>query len=281
MIVEWFGSQSIGGREEQQDASLVLIGANSQSLLAVVADGAGGHAGGREAAMQITEVARRLFHRAGCIFGAPHDELTTLCRESHEAINGLGADPKSAPRSTIVALYVHGEQAWWAHVGDSRVYRFRKGSFAERSRDHTMAQILLEQGEISDEEVGSHPDRIKLLKALGGEDEPKPSLGACSVENGDKFLLCTDGFWEGLQTREIEKALRGSVTQRLLDKLVAKSVRRSGPRGDNATVCAVMLGADSQAEAARSGLAVIGLTAIASALVADRTLRLIGKFAKQ
>lgn len=280
MIVQWFGSQSIGGRKEQQDASLVLIGANAQSLLAVVADGAGGHAGGREAAIQVTEVARRLFHRAGGILGAPRDELTALCRESHDAINGLGANPKSAPRSTVVALYVHGDQAWWAHVGDSRIYRFRKGSLAERSRDHTMAQILLEQGEISDEQVGSHPDRIKLLKALGGEDEPKPSLGSCSVENGDKFLLCTDGFWEGLKTREIEKALNGSVTQRLLDRLVAKSARRSGPRGDNATACTIILGADSQAGVARSGLAVIGLTAIASALVADRTLRLVGKVFK-
>lgn len=280
MIVQWFGSQSIGGRKEQQDASLVLIGANAQSLLAVVADGAGGHAGGREAAIQVTEVARRLFHRAGGILGAPHDELTALCRESHDAINGLGANPKSAPRSTVVALYVHGDQAWWAHVGDSRIYRFRKGSLAERSRDHTMAQILLEQGEISDEQVGSHPDRIKLLKALGGEDQPKPSLGSCSIENGDKFLLCTDGFWEGLKTREIEKALNGSVTQRLLDRLVAKSARRSGPRGDNATACTIILGADSQAGVARSGLAVIGLTAIASALVADRTLRLMGKVFK-
>jgi serine/threonine protein phosphatase PrpC len=280
MIVQWFGSQSIGGRKEQQDASLVLIGANAQSLLAVVADGAGGHAGGREAAIQVTEVARRLFHRAGGILGAPRDELTALCRESHDAINGLGANPKSAPRSTVVALYVHGDQAWWAHVGDSRIYRFRKGSLAERSRDHTMAQILLEQGEISDEQVGSHPDRIKLLKALGGEDEPKPSLGSCSIENGDKFLLCTDGFWEGLKTREIEKALNGSVTQRLLDRLVAKSARRSGPRGDNATACTIILGADSQAGVARSGLAVIGLTAIASALVADRTLRLVGKVFK-
>jgi protein phosphatase len=143
-----------------------------------------------------------------------------------------------------------------------------------------MAQILLDQGEISDGQVGSHPDRIKLLKALGGEDEPRPSLGVCSVENGDKFLLCTDGFWEGLKTREIEKALKGSVTQSQLDKLVAKSVRRSGPRGDNSTACAVILGADSQAGAARNGLAVFGLTSGAIALVADRAFRLVGKFFK-
>ena len=109
MTIQWVASQSIGGREQQQDAVLVLVAANSQGLLAVVADGAGGHAGGREAAQKVVEVARRIFHRSGDVFSVPSEELTNLCRQSHEAINGLGDTPKSAPRSTVVALYIHGE----------------------------------------------------------------------------------------------------------------------------------------------------------------------------
>lgn len=281
MTIQWVASQAIGGREQQQDAVLVLVAANSQGLLAVVADGAGGHAGGREAAQKVVEVARRIFHRSGGVFSVPREELTNLCRQSHEAINGLSDTPKSAPRSTVVALYIHGEQACWAHVGDSRIYRFRAGRLSERSRDHTMAQILLEQGEIRDEQVGKHPDRIKLLKALGGEDEAKPSTGTSDVRSGDKFLLCTDGFWERLKLREIEKLMGRSVTQVLLDKIVAKAVRRNGAGGDNSTACAITIGSDLQPAGTASGLAVVGLTAIASALVADRTLRLIGRLVKQ
>lgn len=280
MCVQWLLSQSTGSREEQQDASVVLVGANSQNILAVVADGAGGHRGGREAAITVTEVSRKLFHEAGGAFGDPEAALAYLCLQSHEAINDLGPDPKTAPRSTVVALYLRDNRAWWAHVGDSRLYRVHKGRIVERTRDHTMAQILLEQGEIGEADVGKHPDRIKLLRALGGEDAPKPAFGNAAVSCGDSFLLCSDGLWENLKPRDIERTLAGRPSQRSLDKLVTKAVNRNGERGDNVTACAVVAGTAHE-KSAGGGLAMVGLTALAGTLLADSAVKSFGRWMKR
>jgi serine/threonine protein phosphatase PrpC len=282
MSVQWFSSQLIGGRTEQQDASIVLIGSNSQSALAVVADGAGGHQGGREASQKVVEIARAVFHAAGGKLEKPEAALEELCSKSHDAINALGPDPKHAPRSTVVAVYLCSGKAHWVHVGDSRLYRLHNGRIIERTRDHTMAQILLEQGEIKDSEVGRHPDRVKLLKALGGEDAMKPSLGSAPLAAGDRFLLCSDGFWERLKLSEIEKCMRGRPSQKTLDRIVEKAAGRNGERGDNVTACLIGFGDDHDTSRSRgSGLAMVGLTALASAVVADRTLKVLGRIAKQ
>lgn len=276
MSIQWFSSQLIGGRTEQQDASIVLIGGNSQTALAVVADGAGGHQGGREASQKVVEIARVVFRAGGGKLENPEVALEELCCKSHEAINALGPDPKHAPRSTVVALYLTPEKASWVHVGDSRLYRLHNDRIAERTRDHTMAQILLEQGEIKDGDVGTHPDRVKLLKALGGEDPVKPSLGSVPIADGDRFLLCSDGFWERLRTREIEKCMRARLSQKGLDKLAAKAVDRNGERSDNVTACLIGFGEPGMRPSIGSGLAMVGLTALASALVADRTFKAFG-----
>lgn len=280
MSVQWLSSQLIGGRAEQQDASIVLIGGNSRSALAVLADGAGGHQGGREAAQKVVEVARTIFHSGGGKLEEPEVALTDLCRKSHDAINALGPDPKHAPRSTVVAVYLCSDKASWAQIGDSRLYRLHNDRIAERTRDHTMAQILLEQGEIKDGEIGTHPDRVKLLKALGGEDLVKPSLGTAVLSQGDRFLLCSDGFWERLRLREVERCMRGQPTQKALDRIVAKAAKRNGDGGDNVTACLIGFGEPSARGSVRSGLAMVGLTALASALVADRTFKVLSGVTK-
>lgn len=281
MSVQWFSSQLLGGRTEQQDSSIVLVGSNSQSALAVVADGAGGHQGGREASQKVVEIARGIFRRSGGRLEKPLAELEGLCHQAHDAINALGSTPKNAPRSTVVALYLTMEKAFWMHVGDSRIYRSHQGRLVDRTKDHTMAQILLEQGDIQDREVGSHPDRVKLLKALGGEDRARPSLGSASIDQDDRFLLCTDGFWERLTHREIERFMRGRLSSKALDKIVEKAANRNGSRGDNVTACVLATAQSVESGSAGRGLLVVGLTALASALLADRTLKTLSKMTSQ
>jgi serine/threonine protein phosphatase PrpC len=280
MSVQWFSSQLVGGRVEQQDASAVLIAGNSQTALAVLADGAGGHQGGREAAQKVIEIARGIFQACGGKLENPEVALVELCRKSHDAINALGTNPKHAPRSTVVALHLGRGKASWVHVGDSRLYRFHDHRVVERTRDHTMAQILLDQGEIKDSGVGTHPDRVKLLKALGGEDPAKPSQGSAPLADGDRFLLCSDGFWERLSLREIEKCMRARPSQTTLDRIVSKAAHRNGDRGDNVTACLISFGQSEPRRSPGSGLAMVGLTALASALVADRAFKALRRGSK-
>jgi len=239
MRYSWFISQDIGGRSEQQDSIEVMTASDGKFLLAVLADGAGGHRGGRDASKQVIEVARKLFQERGGHFPEPLEQLRQICREAHVAINRLSDAPKSAPRSTIAALYIAGPAASWIHVGDSRIYHSSGNRVVERSKDHTMAQILFEQGEIRDEEIGRHPDRIKLLRALGGEEICKPSLGMASVRTGDAFLLCSDGCWETSHPRKIEEFFGQSVSQRRIESLVKEAVSLNGPGSDNVSACVV------------------------------------------
>lgn len=239
MRYSWFISQNIGSRSEQQDSAEVMTSSDGNFLLAVLADGAGGHRGGRIASKQVIEVARKLFEQHNGRFPEPQEQLRQICCEAHVAINRLSDNPRSAPRSTIAALYIAETAASWIHVGDSRIYRSSTNRIAERSKDHTMAQILFEQGEIMDEEIGRHPDRIKLLRALGGEEMSKPSLGTASVCAGDTFLLCSDGCWETSHARKIEEFFGQAVSQGLLDWLVKDAVSSNGSSSDNVSACAV------------------------------------------
>jgi len=240
MRSNWFISQATGGRSEQQDSAVVITdGGGTGSLLAVLADGAGGHRGGQAASKTVISEARKIYRQNGGCLPAPQEQLRQLCQQAHDAINRLAPTPRTAPRSTIVALYVNNTEATWIHVGDSRIYRATDNHLVERSKDHTMAQLLLDQGEITDEEVGSHPDRIKLLRALGGEEMCKPSIGTTPVRAGDTFLLCSDGCWEAYHHANIDSFFRQALSQRRVDQLVQEAVLLNGPNSDNVTACAV------------------------------------------
>ncbi|MBR3439749.1 MAG: serine/threonine-protein phosphatase [Clostridia bacterium] len=118
----------------------------------------------------------------------------------------------SQMKTTLVALVVDGNRCTWAHIGDSRLYYFRDGSLVSRTADHSVPQMLLKAGEITEDQIRFHPDRNKLLRALGdAENEPKYTLSeTVEAAAGTAFLLCSDGFWEYITEDRMEKLLRES-----------------------------------------------------------------------
>ena len=211
-------------------------------LLAVVCDGAGGHRGGSRASKLAVQTACESFEKVEGKFEDPKSALLEICRTAHEEILKLGETPKLAPRSTIAALYLDGQKAHLVHMGDSRIYRLRSGKIIERTRDHTMVQILLEQGEVKEAEMGTHPDQGRLLRALGSDEELRPSYGSAELAENDAFLLCSDGFWERSRPGEIEKLFQAGPTPTRLDSIVGRAIERNGPKGDNVTAVAVFSG---------------------------------------
>jgi PPM family protein phosphatase len=229
-----------GPRDEQQDSAGFFE--RSGRILAVVCDGAGGHRGGREASQMAVETARIGFEKADGIFDDPRAMLEEICHEADRKIRQLGETPKLSPKSTIAMVYINGRTAHWVHVGDSRVYRLLAGRVKERTRDHSMVQILFDQGEVSEDDMGTHPDQGRLLRALGSGEDLKVSHGAVPLTIGDAFLLCTDGFWERMKSSEIEEFFQQKPTEEKLQSMVAEAVRRNGPKGDNTTALAVIFG---------------------------------------
>jgi serine/threonine protein phosphatase PrpC len=227
-----------GQRDEQQDSADFFE--RDGRCLAMVCDGAGGHRGGHKASLTAVETARIAFENANGIFDDPRAMLEEICREADQKIRQLGESPKLSPKSTIAMVYIAGKTAHWVHVGDTRIYRLRAGRIEERTRDHSVVQILFEQGEVAEDDMGTHPDQGRLLRALGSGEDLKVTHGSADVVGGDGFLICSDGFWERTKAAEIEGFFKAKASEATLQAIVLEAVRRNGPKGDNTTALAII-----------------------------------------
>jgi serine/threonine protein phosphatase PrpC len=108
-----------------------------------------------------------------------------------------------------VVLWRQGGQVLWGHSGDSRLYQFRDGRVLFQTKDHSVPQMLVGSGEITFDEIRTHEDRNRLLRALGTPGPVKATLVKEAREAcpGDTFLLCSDGFWEPVLEADMEAAL--------------------------------------------------------------------------
>jgi PPM family protein phosphatase len=231
-----------GPRDEQQDAAICLNAPEHGTALLVVSDGVGGKGGGRIASQKVIQLARQLWDERQGIMLNPAGDLATFCKTAHDQINEAGIKDGLSPRTTIVALYLTPTQAYWVHSGDSRLYRFRAGQLLERTNDHSVLQILVKQGMVAEKDVGTHPNQGMLLQSLGGEEYMPPTHGTADIFPEDGFLLCTDGFWERTNLEEMAELLICARSQAplLLERAVARAIKRNGPKGDNVTVAVAL-----------------------------------------
>jgi serine/threonine protein phosphatase PrpC len=204
----------------------------SDSHLLVVADGMGGHRDGALAARTVIETARQGLDKTGPT--DPRAFLKSLCLESHQAINQLGGNDDRSPGSTCILLYVNGPEAYWAHVGDSRLYHFRKGELINRTNDHSVAQLMVQQGRLREVDVAGNALQNQLYMRLGGDKMPQPEFGASEIEADDIFMLCSDGFWAYMTPEEAVSILDSlSPEEDGAAHLVAIARERGGDSGDN------------------------------------------------
>ncbi len=227
---------SQGAREYQEDACGHW--ADNARVFAVVADGAGGHCGGADASKAaIASAANTWEQPSSRVIAAPDDFLAKWMAAAHQAVIDESARIRRSARTVVVACLTDGHSAHWVHAGDCRLLRFHDGKLVERTRDDSVVQVLFERGDITEEEMGTHPDQSRLLQSLGGEGPPNPRPGNAPVEAGDALILCSDGFWEHLTTAELEKLAACPPWRRqpTLDQAVAKAVSRGGSKADNTT----------------------------------------------
>jgi serine/threonine protein phosphatase PrpC len=231
----------IGARRVNQDR--LGTWRTAESLLLVVADGMGGHPRGEVAAQVAVDLFGAAFQRdAKPRIADPDGFLARTLSAGHAAIlreaQRLGL--AESPRTVIVACVVQDGIVHWNHVGDCRLYLLRDGKILHRTRDHTVVQKLVDQGRIREEAVTSHPERNRLLQALGGYQAPHPEPAARErLAKGDVLLLCSDGFWGPLTQRQMLHALMARPLVEAILELVALAEARAGAQCDNVTVLAL------------------------------------------
>jgi serine/threonine protein phosphatase PrpC len=230
----------IGGRAEQQDRIEVLsIADRPGEYLVVLADGMGGQQEGALAAQTVVDTARlELEGAADC---DPRQFLTELCHKADQAIRDIGRQHNSNPASTCTALYVKGREAYWIHVGDSRLCHFNGETLLLRSSDHTIAELLKDRTGDEDPDLNRADNRLYMC--LGGQNELEPEFGASAVGKGDWFLLCSDGFWNHVGSDEVAQArLRTAAEPASASELAAMAQARAGAAGDNLSLALVTPG---------------------------------------
>ena len=203
--------------------------------LLMVADGMGGYAGGAEAA----QAAVIAFHQyVKTSFEEPETLLRQALHAADQAVSQIGlTNPELAGLgSTLVALLIQTNEAFYIHVGDSRLYQFSGGQLTSLTRDHNYVRELVEAGQITEAEAVSHEDRNIITQSLGGNvKETRLTVGQASCRPGDLFLLCTDGLCGSVSETDIRKTLSGTGSPQVLAKnLINLALRAGGP--DNITV---------------------------------------------
>jgi len=243
-----------GSRKVNQDRVAYTYGRDT--LLLVVADGMGGHAGGEIAA----QIAVRLFierfqQEAKPVLKNPLKFLQDTMLRAHAAL-GSYANQFSmleTPRTTCVAVVVQAGHAYWAHAGDSRFYLFRQGTLIAQTKDHSKVQYLVDQGVIGADEAFEHPDRNKIFSCLGGLVDPVIDLSKRTpLRSGDILVLCTDGLWSVVPPNEIANYLTSTPILKTGPQMLREAERRGGPDGDNLSLIAVRWGAETLADESAS-----------------------------
>ncbi|MCU1675659.1 MAG: protein serine/threonine phosphatase [Frankiales bacterium] len=219
--------------------------------LLAVADGMGGHAAGEVASSVVIGTlssldedtpSRDLLDVLQGAVATANDHLRQMVAADNE-LEGMG--------TTLTAMLWSGRRLALAHVGDSRAYLFRDGELHQLTKDHTLVQSLVDEGRLSADDAGHHPQRSMLMRALDGRVDVEPDISVREAQFGDRYLLCSDGLSGVVSDETIAHTLVGKDPQEAVDALVDLALRGGGP--DNIT-CIVA----DVVDAGASGTPVVG-----------------------
>ena len=239
MQIEYAELSLLGDREDNQDR--VTVSAAEQAALLVVIDGMGGHSDGSRAADTALKSLLESFRQTSLPMFDPLGFLHLALSRAHDDVAKLGNGQiiDTRPRATTAVCLVQEGAAFWAHIGDSRVYHMRHGKILQRTRDHSHVELLLREGKITEEELPTHPMRNFVECCLGGDPAiPEMTVsGRHVLQPGDVLLLCTDGIWANLRDSDIAGFFRedNQELRAWLEALGRRAVQASAPFSDNST----------------------------------------------
>lgn len=239
MKIEYAKVSALGDRQDNQDRAAVV--ASDDAALMLVFDGMGGHSDGARAAETGLKVMQELFMAAPQPIFDPQGFLYMALSKAHDEVVRIGTDlaVDFRPRATCAVCLIQEGGAFWAHIGDSRIYQVRDGAVLTRSRDHSHVEVLIQEGAITEEEAQDHPMRNFVECCIGG-DAPVPDMSITSrkpLRNGDVLLACSDGLWSGLSDNDMA-SIAAPGDHNLAENLKALSMQAlavNAPYSDNTT----------------------------------------------
>jgi len=201
-----------------------------------VADGMGGHLAGEVASGLAIEAVRKMPVRDGV---REVLDLENMVRDANQIIAGHAQiHPECAGMgTTLSALEENGRYVFIAHVGDSRIYRFRNGHLEQITRDHSLVAELVRGGIITEEEARVHPRRNIITRALGTDGYNEPDILIINRKESDFWLLCTDGLHGMVPDRKMEEIMSAGTPEEWADKLMQAALDAGGTDNITFIIC--------------------------------------------
>lgn len=225
-------------RSHNEDSVTILKNANNEYLL-IVADGMGGHRAGEVASsMVVTHMGKRFteLSSVGSKLDAVNWLNDNISEINRNIIEYTEANPDSKGMgTTVVMALLTGEYLIFGNIGDSSGFVMKNGHLHKVTKDHTLVNLLVAAGDLTEEEAKYHPKKNVLMKALGASE--KAELDIFDVDMGaEAILLCSDGLTNMLTAEQIEKVLNDEELD--IEEKVIKLIRKSNARGgtDNISV---------------------------------------------
>ena len=236
MKIDTYLFSDCGARANNEDYGERYCGADGTGVF-VVCDGLGGHNGGEIASRGATRFVQKSLQ------SCKHFSESLLLNTMNNANRAVLLAQKKAPeradmRTTIVCATVAQNTFRYFHVGDSRLYYFKNGTLYTQTVDHSLPQATVAMGELSPSLLRFSEDRNKLLKVLGNKENLSIAALAppVTIESGDAFLLCTDGFWEYVYEVEMEQDLvKSGNAEQWCSFMLRRLLRRVSNNNDNFT----------------------------------------------
>lgn len=246
--IEVAGQTDVGRKRAHNEDNFAILG---DFGLYIVADGMGGHASGEVASQLAVDTMREFFsataddpdrtwpYKMDRSRAYEENRLITAIKLSNLRIyEAAKNNPKQKGMgTTIVALFVTGEGVYTAHVGDSRVYRFRDGAMEQLTEDHSLLNDYMKMKKLSEEEVANFPHKNVIVRALGMKETVKVDTRFDAPKNGDIVLLCSDGLAGPVSDEEIFQIVRSAAD---LATAAAQLINRANENGGPDNVTAVL-----------------------------------------
>ncbi len=244
--------------------------------LFVVADGMGGHAGGDVASALAIQSIAHVDREYDTAADAVEALRSALLEANQELAETVFEHPELAGMGTTVSGFVRiGDRLAVAHIGDSRIYRWRDGVLTQVTKDHTFVQRLVDSGRITAEEAAVHPRRSVLMRVLGDVDlTPEIDVEVLDTRPGDRWVLCSDGLSGYVTEQRMGELLTEHAdAAAVVDALIDESLDNGAP--DNVTV--VIVGVDESPSSAIGAPIMVGSAAKPLTYAAGASRRGMGR----
>ncbi|MFC4404626.1 Stp1/IreP family PP2C-type Ser/Thr phosphatase [Gracilibacillus xinjiangensis] len=242
MLKYYYRSDKGKVREINEDAVAVYEQSAEGFVLAVVADGMGGHQAGDVASKMAIEELNKAWQNDHQDINTKKSAEKWLENAVLQANNrvyeyALSNSSLTGMGTTIVASVCSNDFLVIAHIGDSRAYLIYQDQWKQITKDHSLVGELVRTGQLSEEDALVHPRKNVILKALGTEKNVTPDIYSAVWEESSILLLCTDGLTNKISDKEIHQLLWQDCSQQTVDQLIKLANDRGGE--DNITVAVI------------------------------------------